>query len=40
MLSLREQSGVLSEEGVAVEKAHKVGAAKADSQGEGELVPC
>jgi hypothetical protein len=40
MVSLRGQSGLLSEESVSVEQAQKSGSAKADSQGEGELVPC
>ncbi|MBW4693521.1 MAG: hypothetical protein KME27_17395 [Lyngbya sp. HA4199-MV5] len=42
MVSLRTQSGVLLEEKVSVGKVQvaKVASIKADSQGEGELVPC
>lgn len=40
MVSLRGQSGVLVEDSLSVETAQKMGSAKADSQGEGELVPC
>ena len=40
MVPLRSQSGVLFEERVPVGKAQSVGSLSADSQGEGELVPC
>lgn len=40
MVSLRNQSGASAEESLSVEKAQKVGSVNADSQGEGELVPC
>ena len=40
MVSLRNQSGVLVDEDLAVSKAQKASPVNADSQGEGELVPC
>lgn len=40
IVSLREQSGVLVEGNLSVEKAQAISAVNADSQGEGELVPC
>jgi hypothetical protein len=40
MVSLRAQSGVLLEERVSASKVQNVGSLSADSQGEGELVPC
>jgi hypothetical protein len=40
MVSLRVQSGVLLEERVSASKVQNVGSLNADSQGEGELVPC
>jgi hypothetical protein len=40
MVSLRKQSGVLVEEGIPIGGASQVDSINADSQGEGELVPC
>ncbi|MGI0487145.1 hypothetical protein ACN4EK_17020 [Pantanalinema rosaneae CENA516] len=40
MTSIGDQSNVLIEESLAVEKVSRVGSVNADSQGEGELVPC
>jgi hypothetical protein len=40
MVSLRKQVSVLAEESVPVGKAQSVSPVSADSQGEGELVPC
>ena len=40
MVSLRSQSGLVLEERVSASKVQSVGALGADSQGEGELVPC
>jgi hypothetical protein len=40
MVSLRKQSGVLLEESLPVGKVQQVSSMNADSQGEGELVPC
>lgn len=40
IVSLRGQSGGLLKDGLSVEKAKRAGSANADSQGEGELVPC
>lgn len=40
MVSLRNQSGVLVEDSLLVDKAQQAESAGADSQGEGELVPC
>ncbi|XGV96252.1 MAG: hypothetical protein ACAF41_26405 [Leptolyngbya sp. BL-A-14] len=40
MVSLRSQANVLIEDRVPVAKAQVADSVKADSQGEGELVPC
>lgn len=40
VVSLRSQAGVIVEEGLPIEKPAKVSSMNADSQGEGELVPC
>lgn len=39
MLSLKEQPGVLAEEGLSVERVQKVNASP-EQQGEQKLVPC
>lgn len=40
LVSLRKQVGVLVEESVPLGKVQQVSPVSADSQGEGELVPC
>ena len=40
MVSLRSQTSVLFEERIPAGKVQSVGSVSADSQGEGELVPC